>query len=270
MKFGSAQWLALVVVASGCGPGIASNIDELARGEASLAIGTVSAPIYSDALAPGWADWSWASRNVSNTSPVAEGSKSISARFNPWTGLYLHHNGFNTTGQSYLVMMVHGGSAYDGANFMVVPEVNGKLGTGVALGPSCDGGKIRANAWVSCRIALSSLGMNGRLVNGFVVQENAGRTFASSMYFDAAGFGNGSVSEPAVDAGTPAPAVDAGAPMPPVDAGSPPVIVDAGTPGGGIVEPGSPGSADVTFAIRTDTSRRARSSRFSTRACMNT
>ena len=233
--------------------------DQTSSAEFALNVGTVTSSIFSDALTTGWQDWSWATRNLANTSPVAAGSKSISARFSPWSGLYLHSNGFNTTGTTHLVMMVHGGSSYDGANLLVTPAIGSGYGTAVGLGAHCDGGKIRPNAWVSCRVPLTAMGISKRVMNGFIIQENAGRTFSSNMYFDVLGFGPGTISTP-VDAGSPTPP-DAGTP-PKVDAGTPP-IPDAGTPApvdagsGGIVEPGSPGAADVAFTVRTDTARRA-------------
>jgi hypothetical protein len=49
-------------------------------------------PIYADALSAGWADWSWNTTvSMTNTSPVHDGSHSLSVRFDAgWAGLYLH------------------------------------------------------------------------------------------------------------------------------------------------------------------------------------
>src|SRR5262245_65322679 len=39
-------------------------------------------PVYADGLAGGWSDWSWATRNLANTSPVASGRDRKSTRLN--------------------------------------------------------------------------------------------------------------------------------------------------------------------------------------------
>ena len=48
--------------------------------------------VYSDALQNGWANWSWATVNVANSSPVRTGAASISVSSTNWQALYLHHS----------------------------------------------------------------------------------------------------------------------------------------------------------------------------------
>ncbi len=263
--------LAVVVcLFSSCGTEVVDVGDETKEVTSNLAVGTVTSPVYFEALAVGWQDWSWANHTLTNTSVVAQGTRSIAARFAPWTGLYFWSNAFRTTGVTHVVMMVHGGSEYDGANLAVTAAWGNSFGKAVSLGAYCDGGKVRSNVWTSCRVPLAALGASGSVINGFVVQENAGRSFSTSAYFDVIGFGPGTVTQPA-DAGTGGGAPDAGGARDAgladsgtsTDAGTDSGTPDAGTVGtpdagqGPIVEPGSPGSADVTFTIRSDTARRA-------------
>src|ERR1041385_6094314 len=50
--------------------------------------------IYSDAMGPGWENWSWATVNLSATSPVYQGSYSTSVILDQgWSGLYFHNAG---------------------------------------------------------------------------------------------------------------------------------------------------------------------------------
>jgi hypothetical protein len=58
-------------------------------------VGTLAAAeilIYSDALASGWANWSWSTAvTFSNASPVHAGAASMAVTYQAaWGGLYLH------------------------------------------------------------------------------------------------------------------------------------------------------------------------------------
>jgi len=45
---------------------------------------------YTDALVNGWQNWSWATVNLSNTTPVQSGTDSIAVSAGPYQALYLH------------------------------------------------------------------------------------------------------------------------------------------------------------------------------------
>ncbi len=229
-------------VATACG--LDDVGDDTATTSQSLG-GTVD--VYRDSLVSPWADWSWATRNLANTSPVAAGVRSISVTYAAWKGLYLNSKtGVNTTGLKELVVSVHGGTAYEGARIDAIAVVGSTWKPGVSLGAYCPGGKIAANAWKTCRIPLTALGASGVVVTGIVFQEGAGKTYASAMYFDDLFLTDGATADAGVslDAGT---SIDAGTP-PQSDAG---ISLDGGT--GGIIEPGSAGSTDILFTIRADT-----------------
>jgi hypothetical protein len=68
--------------------------------------------IYSDSLASGWSDWSWATRNLAVTSPVQSGNSSISVTCTTgWSALYLHATEpVDLGGYDRLRFWVHGGS----------------------------------------------------------------------------------------------------------------------------------------------------------------
>ena len=84
---------ALVVFQAGCGSemtgdNLVSQTDDSGSiggdvGGADLpetmwAAAVAGSVIYTDALATGWTDWSWATHNLANASPVASGSGAIS------------------------------------------------------------------------------------------------------------------------------------------------------------------------------------------------
>ncbi|MFD1144297.1 glycoside hydrolase family 9 protein [Larkinella insperata] len=69
--------------------------------------------IYDDALNSNWADWSWSTtRNFGNTSPVQNGAKSLSVKYDAgWAGLYLHANSpVSLAGLTHLKFWIHGGT----------------------------------------------------------------------------------------------------------------------------------------------------------------
>src|SRR6266496_3434411 len=66
--------------------------------------------IYSDSLQNGWVDWSWATVNIGNSSPVHAGASSISVSSTNWEALYLHHAAFDGSIYTNITFWVNGGS----------------------------------------------------------------------------------------------------------------------------------------------------------------
>jgi hypothetical protein len=72
--------------------------------------------IYSNTLQNGWADWSWASDNLSCTSPVLTGfSDSISVSCGAYTALALHVTPFESAPFTNVTLWLNGVSR--GAKF---------------------------------------------------------------------------------------------------------------------------------------------------------
>ena len=72
---------------------------------------TAAQDIYTDTLAPGWSNWSWATVDLQATAPVHSGSHSIAVTYGAWQGLYLHYPELSTAGVSHLRFFIHGGSS---------------------------------------------------------------------------------------------------------------------------------------------------------------
>jgi len=125
--------------------------------------------VFSDQLDNGWQDWSWATRNLANSSPAHTGTRSISISMAPWQGFYLHHAAFSTAGYSKLHFWVNGG-AQGGQKVQVQATLNGKGGAAVPIA-------IPANAWTAVSIPLSTLGVaNNPNFDGFWIQDITGGT----------------------------------------------------------------------------------------------
>ncbi len=126
--------------------------------------------VYTDALVNGWTNYSWATVNFSNTSPVQAGSDSISVSAGPYQALYLHQTAFNSSLYGNLVFWINGGSS-GGQLLQVQATLNGNAQTVVTL-PA-----LAANSWQEVSIPLSSLGVaNQPDMDGFWIQDRSGAT----------------------------------------------------------------------------------------------
>ncbi len=108
-------------------------------------------PVYSDTLASGWANWSWDSTlNLSASSPVQSGSRSISVTYTSgWGALYLHTGQpVDLSGYDRLRFWIHGGST-GGQKLRVVANSNSNATFPVT---------VAANSWTQVDVPLSSLG----------------------------------------------------------------------------------------------------------------
>jgi len=142
----------------------------------SLVQAQVDQPIFTDALAGGWQNWSWATVNLAAATPVHSGTASISVSGTAWQAVYLHHDAFSTTGYTDLSFWVNGGSG--GQRFQVQAERNGVAQAAVNVGP------LTANTWQQIRIPLSTLGVAGVAdLDGVWLQDISGANFPA-YYLD--------------------------------------------------------------------------------------
>lgn len=70
----------------------------------------VNLVVYGDQLSNGFQDWSWGSRNLTNTSPVHSGSHSISANLGYWQAVSFAHDDMDTSGYASLSFWLNGGA----------------------------------------------------------------------------------------------------------------------------------------------------------------
>jgi hypothetical protein len=125
--------------------------------------------IYTDSLQNGWENWSWATVNLNNASPVRIGSASLSVNSGAWQAFYLHHSAFSTSGYTNLSFWIHGGVS-GGQRLQVQALVNGTAQTAVVL-PS-----LVPNSWEQTNVSLASLGVASATIDGFWIQDVSGTT----------------------------------------------------------------------------------------------
>ncbi|HEX5218127.1 MAG TPA: glycoside hydrolase family 44 protein, partial [Verrucomicrobiae bacterium] len=153
--------------------------------------------VYTDSLQNGWANWSWATVNLNNPSPVHAGSSSISVSSTNWQALYLHHTPQNGGNFANLAFWINGGSG--GQSLRVQAHRNGVAQTSVVLAP------LPANSWRQEILSLASLGVGSAAdFDGFWLQvENSG--LAPTFYVDDIVLTTNSAANPGVALNSPAP-----------------------------------------------------------------
>jgi len=137
---------------------------------APSALAQADQAIYTDSLISGWQNWSWATVNLDNTSPVHSGTRSASVNADAWEAIYLHHDAFDTSGYSDLVFWIHGGPT-GGQLLQVQALLNGSAQTAVTLAP------LPANTWQKITLSLASLGVSSQPnMDGVWIQDRSGTT----------------------------------------------------------------------------------------------
>lgn len=129
-------------------------------------------PIYIDGLVNGFQNWSWATVNTANTSPVHSGKYSISVNAGPWQALYLSTNGrpYHANLYRYFSFYINGGPT-GGQKLNVQAIQNSGAQKAVLIGP------LAANTWTQINLTPAQLGLTGSATfDGFWLQETAGAT----------------------------------------------------------------------------------------------
>ena len=122
-------------------------------------------PIYTDHLVNGFQDWSWATHNLANSTPVHSGTASISAATANYSGLWLYHGDFDTSLYTNLTFWLNGGAT--GGQVLKLTGVLGGNGASSVQLAALPGG----NTWRQITVSLANLGVAAKTnCNGFQLQ----------------------------------------------------------------------------------------------------
>jgi Glycoside hydrolase family 44 len=168
--------------------------------------------IYDDSLQNGWADWSWATVNRTNTSPVYSGfySISVTASNSPsdWKALYLNVPAMDTGGFTNLTFWINGG-AIGGQSVQAQGLLGNTAQSPVQIGP------LPANTWKQINLSLTTLGVaNQPNFTGFWLQAE-GASPVPTFYVDNITLTSAPPPQPGTNAAV-AVQVDAGADRHPI------------------------------------------------------
>lgn len=132
--------------------------------------------VYDDALANGFQDWSWAERDLANTTPVYAGARSIRFEADGWAGLYFSRNGavLNVAAYGALSLRLHGGGGSGQALRLRVQNGASTLAD-LAADPYIVGGGITAGSWRELRIPFdASTGLVAGDFDAITLQDASG------------------------------------------------------------------------------------------------
>ena len=112
--------------------------------------------IYSNSLQNGWQNWSWATVNLANTSPVHSSPNSISVTANnspsDWQALYLSIPAMDASPFTNLTFWINGGAA-GGQAVVVQGSLSDAPQPGIEIGP------LPTNAWKQINLSMTALGV---------------------------------------------------------------------------------------------------------------
>jgi hypothetical protein len=156
---------------------------------AVLALANVAVPqaraqtnmvIYSSSLQNDWENWSWATVNMANTSPVLTGySDSISVACGSYSALYVEHSDFDSTLYTNLTFWLNGGAS--GGQVLTIEATSGGSATSstVVVGPLASG-----SVWQQFTVSLADLDSSYiPNLDGFWIFNNSGSTIPT-FYVD--------------------------------------------------------------------------------------
>lgn len=139
---------------------------------------------YDDQLQNSFQDWSWATHNLSNTSPVYSGAHSISFEPNAWAAVYLHRNG-GVSASTYdgLEFFIHGGAS-GGQDLRIVFSTTTTALANIDLNSFLPGGNLAAGTWVNVRIPFDSIGLGSSTFTELYFQDATGGNQATTYLDD--------------------------------------------------------------------------------------
>jgi len=150
----------------------------LLAGAATPACAQADLPVYTDALQNGFENWSWATVDLANASPVHSGAASIKVTAKGWEAFRVHATApIATASYSSLTFWINGGAA-GGQPLSLQATVNGNAQTAVDLGMAA------ANSWKQYTISMAALGLAGQAsFDGFWIQNNSANDLSASPFY---------------------------------------------------------------------------------------
>jgi alpha-L-arabinofuranosidase len=144
-----------------------------------LNIAQASLDIYTDGLDNGFADWSYATHSLTNTSPVHSGKYSISVNTVYWNAISFHHTNFDSTPYLNLTFWVNGGAG--GQSLAIYAYLNDVYQPYYQVP-----GTLPANTWQQIVVPLSALGAAGQTnLSRFDIKlAQVGNSTANTFYVD--------------------------------------------------------------------------------------
>lgn len=139
--------------------------------------------VYSDSLQSGFADWSWGTHDLAQTTVVRTGTAAISFEPDDWAGLFFHRDlGFTGTEYEAIGLWVRGGGA--GGQQLTVAITSGGDPVGSAsLAGFVEGGSVPSGSWAKATVPFAALGLTTGSWDGLWLMDATGGNQAT-LYVD--------------------------------------------------------------------------------------
>ncbi|HEY3914308.1 MAG TPA: hypothetical protein VGN61_07465, partial [Verrucomicrobiae bacterium] len=151
-----------------------NTLSQFVNAPTNAGIPQANLPIYTDNLVNGFQNWSWATINLQNPTPVFSDSYSVAVTDGGYQALSFQCDPVNSTPYTSLTFWINGGST-GGQSVQVWGSLDHNSQTGHTLTP------LPTNTWKQITIPLATLGVaNMPNFTGFGIQGNVGggqRTF---------------------------------------------------------------------------------------------
>lgn len=159
MRLYSPRWIVLLLLASGVG-GSSARAQDLW--------------VYDNALASGFADWSWATRNLAASGDVHSAPAAISWQPDNWEGLYFHRNA-SVDCADYLSLRLWVKGAGGGGQLVNLSiQLSGAALATVDLADYLPAGGISSSQWREAVLPFAQLGLTSCSFNELVLQAATG------------------------------------------------------------------------------------------------
>ncbi|HEY5894960.1 MAG TPA: hypothetical protein VIT91_17205 [Chthoniobacterales bacterium] len=167
------------------------TVNRVASSAVNLQIAPTAASslvLYNDAVTNGWLDYSWATVNSSNASPVHTGSKSFSVTAGAWEALYLYHAPINVSSYQNFSFWIHlGTSPLPSGSLQLQAVLDNGTESGIPQTPVVlTSAMLPADllSWKQVSIPLTTLGVSGTSkIIGFYIK-NETDTLLPTFYVD--------------------------------------------------------------------------------------
>ena len=157
---------------------VANGASQLAGRISPVESGTT---IYDDGLRNGFADWSWATHDLSQSAVVQSGATAVSFEPDGYSGLLFHTPPLPAANYDALEFWVNGGVG--GGQNVNIAWRNGSLLGQVALGQAA-GGTVVAGAWRKVSIPLAAMGISPAALLSDLYFEDVSGANQPTLYLD--------------------------------------------------------------------------------------
>lgn len=131
------------------------------------------AVVHEDELGSGFADWSWAVRNMEERSLVKSGVTSISFEPDGWKGLYFHRDvALDASLFQSITFWVHGGTT--GGQLVTLKFADGSVTQGSVRLDKVLGHPIQAGVWQQVTVPLSMVNLSTGVIRDIYFQDASG------------------------------------------------------------------------------------------------